>query len=107
MIPHGPQHQRRARNIFTIFKIIPFCLFVFSFLVSFSNFFLIVKSSISPLIFISITYYYYFLKKKTFFFSLRQTPYIVFGWLLEVFLFVCFLIILFFLSFFLFPSAFL
>ena len=54
VIPHGPQHQRRARDIFTIFKIIPFFLFLFS------NFFLIVKSSISPLIFISITYYYWF-----------------------------------------------
>ena len=65
--PHGP-HQRRARNIFTIFKIIPFFFvyLLFVFFSFFSNFLKIVKSSISPLIFISITYYY-FSKKKDYF----------------------------------------
>ena len=63
VIPHGPQHQKRARYIFTILKIIPFFFFFFSL-----TFFLIVKSSISPLIFISTTYYYYFKKKRLFFF---------------------------------------
>ena len=91
VIPHGPQHQRRARYIFTIFKIIPFfcfvlfCFFLFSF---FSNFFLIVKSSIYPLIFIPITYYYYLKKKKTFFFFKANTIYSL--WMVVGgFLFVC------------------
>ena len=65
--PHGPQHQRRARYIFTIFTIIPFFPLFFSCLF-FPNFFLIVKSSVSPLIFISITSYY-FSKKNTLFFK--------------------------------------
>ena len=74
MIPHGPLHQK-GPDIFNIFKIIPFFFFAF-----FSNFFKIVKSSISPLIFISITYYYYiffclFVLKRLFFFFKANTIY--------------------------------
>ena len=73
-------------------------------LISFNSFFLF------PLWFI---YFYNLLllfKKKDFFFFLRQTPYIVFGWLLVfvgVYLFFGFLnnSCGFFFSFFLFPSA--
>ena len=67
--PTQPTTPEKGQKYLCYFynRIFVFFSFLFSFSF-FSNFFLIVKSSISPLIFISITYYYYF-KKKTFFFK--------------------------------------
>ena len=63
----------------------------------FLTFFLIVKSSISPLIFISITYYYYIYFFKTFFFFKAKTIYSL--WMVVdgfFFLFDCSFVYLFF-----------
>ena len=71
--PHTAHNTRESpRYIFTIFTIILFfwcCLIVFSFFFFFSFFklFKIFKSSISPLIFIFITYYYFSKKNRHYF----------------------------------------